>query len=78
MRYYWYIIEPSLEVKLPTLWTDGKAYVGRVREEKGRRKKMRERERERERAYEKKRGCTFFKKKTITTTVLVCLRQYRV
>ena len=27
-------IEGSLEVKLPTMWTDGKAEVGRVREEK--------------------------------------------
>ena len=31
-----------LEVKLPTIRTDGKAEVGRVREEKGRRKKIRE------------------------------------
>ena len=28
------MIEGSLEVKLPTKWTDGKAEVGRVREEK--------------------------------------------
>ena len=35
-------IEGSLEVKLPTIWTDGKAEVGRVREEKGRREKIRE------------------------------------
>ena len=27
-------IEGSLEAKLPTIWTDGKAEVGRVREEK--------------------------------------------
>jgi hypothetical protein len=27
-------MEGSLEVKLPTIWTDGKAEVGRVREEK--------------------------------------------
>jgi hypothetical protein len=27
------MIEGSLEVKLPTIWTDGKAEVGRVREE---------------------------------------------
>jgi hypothetical protein len=26
------IIQGSLEVKLPTIWTDGKAKVGRVRE----------------------------------------------
>ena len=35
------IIEGHLEAKLPTIWTDGKAEVGRVREEKGR-KKIRE------------------------------------
>jgi len=34
------IIEGSLEVKLPTIWTDGKGEVGRVREEKRRRKKI--------------------------------------
>jgi len=32
------IVEGSLEVKLPTIWTDGKAEVGRVREEKKRRR----------------------------------------
>ena len=36
------ILEGSLEVKLPTIWTDEKAEVGRVREEKRRRKKIRE------------------------------------
>ena len=36
------LIEGSLEVKLPTIWTDGKAEVGRVREEKRRREKIRE------------------------------------
>jgi hypothetical protein len=30
------MIEGSLEVKLPTIWTDGKAEVGTVREEKRR------------------------------------------
>ena len=35
-------IEGSLEVKFPTIWTDGKAEVGRVREEKSRREKIRE------------------------------------
>jgi hypothetical protein len=34
--------EGSLEVKFPTIWTDGKAEGGRVREEKVRRKKTRE------------------------------------
>ena len=28
------LLAGSLEVKLPTIWTDGKAEVGRVREEK--------------------------------------------
>jgi len=36
------LFDGSLEVKLPTTWTDGKAEVGRVREEKRRRKKIRE------------------------------------
>jgi len=39
---YTYIIEGNLEVKLPTMWTDGTAEVGRVREEKRRRDKIRE------------------------------------
>ena len=33
--------EGSLEVKLPTIWTDEKTEVGRVREEKSKRKKIR-------------------------------------
>ena len=37
------LIKGSLEVKLPTIWTDGKAEVGRVRKEKRRREKIRER-----------------------------------
>jgi hypothetical protein len=36
------MIEGSLEVKLPTIWTDARAEVGRVREEKRRREKIRE------------------------------------
>jgi len=36
------LVEESLEVKLPTIWADGKAEVGRVREEKRRRDKIRE------------------------------------
>ena len=36
------MIEGSLEVKLPTIWTDGKAEVGRVREQKRRAEKRRE------------------------------------
>jgi hypothetical protein len=38
----YHIFEGSLEVKLPTIWTDEKAEVGRVREEKRRKKKIRE------------------------------------
>ena len=34
------LIEGRLEVKLPTIWRDGKAEVGRVREEKRRRDKI--------------------------------------
>ena len=49
MYMYIYIIEGSLEVKLPTIWTDGKAEVGRVREEKRRREKIREEEESEER-----------------------------
>ena len=41
-QFQWIVIEGSLEVKLPTVWTDGKAEVGRVREEKRRREKIRE------------------------------------
>jgi hypothetical protein len=35
-------LEGSLEVKLPTIWTDETAEVGKVREKKGIRKKIRE------------------------------------
>ena len=36
------LIEGSLEAKLPTIWTDGKAQVGRVREEKRREEKKKD------------------------------------
>ena len=36
------LVEGSLEVKLRTLWTDGKAEAVRVREEKKRSDKIRE------------------------------------
>jgi len=36
------LAEGSLEVKLPTRWTDGKAQVGRVREEKKKEDQKRE------------------------------------
>ena len=39
------IIEGSLEVKLPTIWTDGRAEMERVREEKKREDQRRERAR---------------------------------
>ena len=39
------MFEGSLEVKLPTIWTDGKAEVGRVREEKPKKWEAQRRER---------------------------------
>ena len=39
---YIYITERNFEVKLPTMWADGKAEVGRVRAEKKRSEKIRE------------------------------------
>ena len=36
------ITKGNLELKLPTIWRDGKAEVGRVREEKSRSEKIRE------------------------------------
>ena len=58
------LVEGSLEVKLPTIWTDGKAEVGRVREEKKKEDQRRERMRrkkthEREKV-EKSRNTLFF------------------
>ena len=47
-------IEGSLEVKLPAVWTDGKAEVGRVREEKRREEKRREEKRRRKKIREEK------------------------
>ena len=40
-RWGYNMIEGSLEVKLPTIWTDGKAEVGRVREAKRREEERR-------------------------------------
>jgi paraquat-inducible protein B len=51
-----YYSKEVLEVKPPTIWTEGKAEVGRVREEKRRRKKIRE-----EKESEEKR-CKFRKR----------------
>ena len=50
--------EGSLEVKLPTIWIDGKEEVGRVREEKGRREKIRE-----EKEWEEEKRCRCAKRK---------------
>ena len=36
------MIEGSLEVKLPTIWRDGKAEMGRVSKEKSRSEKIRD------------------------------------
>ena len=47
--YVIYFIEGSWEVKLPTIWRDGKAEVVRVREEKRRREKIREEKESKER-----------------------------
>ena len=65
-RYSW-LTEGSSKVKLPTIWTDGKAEVGRVRTEKRRRKKIRERVRgtkvqvrEKVEKLEKPRNTVFF------------------
>jgi len=41
------VIEGSLEVKLPTKWRDGKAEVGRAREEQRREEKREDKRRER-------------------------------
>jgi hypothetical protein len=35
MKHLSFIIEGTFEVKLPTIWANGKAEVGRVREETG-------------------------------------------
>jgi len=42
-----YMIEGSLEVKLPTIWTDGKAEMGRVRADKKKKIKKKKVEQER-------------------------------
>jgi len=50
---YYRIVVGSLEVELPTIWTDGKEEVGRVREGKRREEQKREDQR-RERVIRKK------------------------
>ena len=54
------MIEGSLEVKLPTIWTDGKAEVGKVREEKRRREKIRRKKMQVRERLEKSRNTVFF------------------
>ena len=49
------ITEGNLEVKLPTIWIDGKAEVKRVREEKRRGEERRGEERRREKKREEER-----------------------
>ena len=58
--------EGSLEVKLPTIWTDGKA-VGRVREEKSRREKIRETVRRKKMQVREKVG-----KSLLTVSPMIC------
>ena len=41
-----FLIEGSLKVKLPTVWTDAKAEAGRVREEKRREEKRKRHKKE--------------------------------
>ena len=53
-KFMHYIIEGSLEVKLPTIWTDQKAEMGRVREEERREEKRREEKKEERRKKKKK------------------------
>ena len=55
-----FMIEGSLEVKLPTIWTDGKAEVGKVREEKRRREKIRRKKMQVRERLEKSRNTVFF------------------
>ena len=49
------VVEGSLEVKLPTIWTDEKAEVGRVREETRREEKRTEEKRREEKESEERR-----------------------
>ena len=43
------LVEGSLEVKLPTIWTDAKAEAGRISEEKKRSEQIREEKEKEER-----------------------------
>ena len=52
-------MEGSLEVKLPKIWTNGKAEVGRVREERARRKKIRQDKESDERRYRRAKSDCF-------------------
>ena len=50
------VIEGNLGVKIPAIWADKKAEVGRVREEKRRRKKIREEKEPEERRCRRTKG----------------------
>ena len=54
--YHHIFVEGSLEVKLPTIWTDGKAEVERFREEKRRRENIREEKESEERRCRVRKG----------------------
>ena len=67
------MIEGSLEVQLPTIWTDGKAEVGRVREEKGRRKmKKEDQRREKIQMREKVEKCQHTSKHSVFQIPMFC------
>ena len=67
------MIEGSLEVQLPTIWTDGKAEVGRVREEKDRRKmKKEDQRREKIRMREKVEKCQHTSKHSVFQIPMFC------
>ena len=54
-----------MEVKLPTIWTDKEAKVGRVREAKGRREKVREEKARRKKIGEEKARRKKIKEETV-------------
>jgi hypothetical protein len=83
-----YIVEGNLEVKLPTIWTDEQAEVGRVREEKRRgreekkkgerRKKIRKQKTENRKSQKKEDAGTRKGRqvaKTLCFSNVLCLRR---
>ena len=67
------LIEGSLKVKLPTIWTDKEADVGRVREKKRREEKKKEYQR-RERVRRKKKQAREKVEKSRNTVFFQCFR----